>query len=167
MQMEHARRRDRVRSRPRAKEDEDEPSSPDSVHSIICIEDSPEPAEAAAASKKTSSFFDPRSKRSVRPNQEQQPEQRHERVRKRQRQESQKTNSNTSDERKQRNLSGSKNATSTAVSLFAGPQPNFDAVQQEAIDAAVAGKNVFLTGVAGTGKSLVTKVSLNLCHGNR
>ncbi|VEU40045.1 unnamed protein product [Pseudo-nitzschia multistriata] len=35
--------------------------------------------------------------------------------------------------------------------------PEFDIVQQRAIDAALIGKNVFLTGVAGTGKSLVTK----------
>ena len=41
---------------------------------------------------------------------------------------------------------------------FFQEQTKFDAVQQEAIDAAMAGKNIFLTGVAGTGKSLVTKV---------
>lgn len=34
---------------------------------------------------------------------------------------------------------------------------HFDAIQQRAIDAALGGKNVFLTGVAGTGKSLVTQ----------
>jgi superfamily II DNA/RNA helicase len=45
--------------------------------------------------------------------------------------------------------------------MFAGPLPDLDPVQQEAIDAAMAGKNVFLTGVAGTGKSLVTMVRAN------
>jgi ATP-dependent exoDNAse (exonuclease V) alpha subunit len=34
---------------------------------------------------------------------------------------------------------------------------HFDKIQQEAIDAAFEGKNVFITGVAGTGKSLVTR----------
>ena len=52
----------------------------------------------------------------------------------------------------------STSASASAAKLFASPPPDFDAVQQEAIDAAMAGKNVFVTGVAGTGKSLVTKV---------
>ena len=42
--------------------------------------------------------------------------------------------------------------------LFAAPLPDFDNVQQEAVNAAMNGFNVFVTGVAGTGKSLVTKV---------
>jgi len=37
------------------------------------------------------------------------------------------------------------------------PHPEFDAIQRRAINAAFAGNNVFITGVAGTGKSLVTK----------
>ena len=37
-------------------------------------------------------------------------------------------------------------------------QRNLDPIQQNAIDAALEGKNVFLTGVAGTGKSMVTKL---------
>ena len=52
----------------------------------------------------------------------------------------------------------SASASASSAKLFASPPPDFDAVQQEAIDAAMAGKNVFVTGVAGTGKSLVTKV---------
>jgi hypothetical protein len=35
---------------------------------------------------------------------------------------------------------------------------NLDPIQQQAIDAAMEGKNIFITGVAGTGKSLVTKL---------
>ncbi|KAG7363024.1 TPR domain protein [Nitzschia inconspicua] len=37
----------------------------------------------------------------------------------------------------------------------------FDDIQQQAIDAAFEGKNVFITGVAGTGKSLVTQKIVN------
>jgi transcriptional regulator with GAF, ATPase, and Fis domain len=37
----------------------------------------------------------------------------------------------------------------------------FDTIQQEAIDAAFEGRNVFITGVAGTGKSLVTAKIVN------
>jgi viroplasmin and RNaseH domain-containing protein len=37
----------------------------------------------------------------------------------------------------------------------------FDTIQQEAIDAAFEGRNVFITGVAGTGKSLVTTKIVN------
>jgi DNA replication protein DnaC len=37
------------------------------------------------------------------------------------------------------------------------PEVSFDSIQRRAIDAALEGKNVFLTGVAGTGKSLVTQ----------
>jgi len=37
------------------------------------------------------------------------------------------------------------------------PLPEFDAIQLRAINAAFSGSNVFITGVAGTGKSLVTK----------
>lgn len=143
------------------KESEDEPSSPDSTHSIICIEDSPEPVGASSDSKTTSAFFEPRSKRSAQPVQEPQPEQKRERVRKRQRQESQKPTNTTSDKGSQGRISSNESAASAMAGL-----PTFDAVQQEAIDAAMAGKNVFLTGVAGTGKSLVTKVSPNSCPDN-
>lgn len=46
----------------------------------------------------------------------------------------------------------------------AGPR-KFDVVQQRAIDAAMIGKNVFITGVAGTGKSLVlTKIVEDAKH---
>lgn len=34
---------------------------------------------------------------------------------------------------------------------------DLDPIQKQAIDAALLGKNIFLTGVAGTGKSLVTQ----------
>ena len=44
--------------------------------------------------------------------------------------------------------------------------PEFDRIQQQAIDSAMAGKNVFLTGVAGTGKSLVTKVRITRAEWN-
>jgi hypothetical protein len=78
-----------------------------------------------------------------------------ERVRKRQRPGSGAENSVTA------SVGGGENtasASASAAKLFASPPPDFDAVQQEAIDAAMTGKNVFVTGVAGTGKSLVTKV---------
>ena len=38
------------------------------------------------------------------------------------------------------------------------PSLDLDPIQQRAIDAALDGKNVFITGVAGTGKSLVTRM---------
>jgi hypothetical protein len=37
------------------------------------------------------------------------------------------------------------------------PPTSLDPIQQQAIDAAMQGKNIFLTGVAGTGKSFVTQ----------
>ena len=37
------------------------------------------------------------------------------------------------------------------------PPKSLDPIQQQAIDAAMQGKNIFLTGVAGTGKSFVTQ----------
>jgi hypothetical protein len=37
------------------------------------------------------------------------------------------------------------------------PAASLDPIQQQAIDAAMQGKNIFLTGVAGTGKSFVTQ----------
>ena len=37
------------------------------------------------------------------------------------------------------------------------PPESLDPIQQQAIDAAMQGKNIFLTGVAGTGKSYVTQ----------
>ena len=42
-------------------------------------------------------------------------------------------------------------------SLQPPPPQEFDVIQQRAINAALNGNNVFITGVAGTGKSLVTK----------
>ena len=51
------------------------------------------------------------------------------------------------------------------------PEPEgdvkFDAIQQQAIDAAFTGSNVFITGVAGTGKSMVTQQIVNDAKGMR
>lgn len=44
-----------------------------------------------------------------------------------------------------------------SAAVTPAPKVSFDAIQLRAIDAALEGKNVFLTGVAGTGKSLVTQ----------
>ena len=51
-----------------------------------------------------------------------------------------------------------KNKTSAGLPSLQPPPPQeFDVIQQRAINAALNGNNVFITGVAGTGKSLVTK----------
>jgi hypothetical protein len=53
---------------------------------------------------------------------------------------------------------GNKKKTSSGLPSLQPPPPQeFDAIQQRAINAALNGNNVFITGVAGTGKSLVTK----------
>jgi ATP-dependent DNA helicase PIF1 len=50
-----------------------------------------------------------------------------------------------------------KKTTASLPSLQPPPPQEFDVIQQRAINAALNGNNVFITGVAGTGKSLVTK----------
>jgi hypothetical protein len=50
-----------------------------------------------------------------------------------------------------------KKASAGLASLQPPPPQEFDVIQQRAINAALNGNNVFITGVAGTGKSLVTK----------
>jgi hypothetical protein len=52
----------------------------------------------------------------------------------------------------------SSSAPSTAPNMEMEIEIQLDAIQQRAIDAALDNQNVFLTGVAGTGKSLVTKL---------
>ena len=82
-----------------------------------------------------------------------------ERVRKRRREQSVEPRKPVFPEKNHRNADVSSERPAVAAArLFAGSPPDFDPIQQEAIDAAMNGKNVFLTGVAGTGKSLVTKV---------
>jgi hypothetical protein len=68
-------------------------------------------------------------------------------------------------------VGGASGAGTTSTGVPPSPDPainsstqtefQFDAIQKEAIDAAFQGKSVFITGVAGTGKSLVTRAIVN------
>ena len=124
-------------------------SSSDLTRPFVSIDSSPKSIEPSSNSKMTSWFFQPGGKRPAPPKQQRQKERKRERVQKRQRQQSV--------DKKTRDVS-SESATSAMERLFAAPLPDFDNVQQEAVNAAMNGFNVFVTGVAGTGKSLVTKV---------
>lgn len=161
------------------KENYDEPPSErfiDLTSPMVSAERNTEPIEPAkpattTPSKTISSFFEPGRKWVEPPKEtkkrgksEQMPypnegAKQRERVRKRRREQSVVPGKPVYPERNQRNANdSSERPAAAAARLFAGSPPDFDPIQQEAIDAAMNGKNVFLTGVAGTGKSLVTKV---------
>jgi transcriptional regulator with AAA-type ATPase domain len=57
--------------------------------------------------------------------------------------------------------SASSPVTPHAKDIATSAKFEFDDVQKEAIDAALQGKSVFITGVAGTGKSMVTREIVN------
>ena len=108
-------------------------------------------SEIPAAVSSISPFFQPKKKQPADVTQSQpQPKQRN----RRSKEERQRT-------RKRQRVEGNRNEgyrpkpnesqAAAAARMFAGPAPDFDEIQQEAIDAAMAGKNVFITGVAGTG----------------